>query len=247
MKFKPITLLLVTTALLLGSVVAIVESQRSPQQAQESGQQKIFPFEEKQIQAFTVKTASQTLQFERDGQGKWQMLAPEKAVASDPSVVYLLDLIANGKSDRVLTVTAADQESFGLKQPLATIDIRLVNQKTHKLVLGGYDFNRSFIYAQVDPPATAAETMQVLLVSPNFENAVNRPLTEWKQTASTPASPSPTASPTTPPSPSPAAETSPVPSPTGASPAASPSPTSGTSTPSSPAANPSPTPASPSP
>jgi hypothetical protein len=207
------------------------------------------------VQAFTVKTQLRTLKFERDKAGKWQMLEPDKVVANEASVVYLLDLLASGQSDRTFTAPAADQQSFSFHQPLATIDVTLTDKKTHRLLLGGYDFNRSFLYALVDPPATLSGDLKIFLASPSFENAVNRPLADWKQAVSSPSpTPSPTVSPTVSPTTSPTAspEASPSQSPEASpsqspevSPEASPSPSPQSASPSpssSPNAVPSPSP-----
>ena len=214
MKIKPATLFLVLAALLMGGVVMVAGNQRPPEQAATQPGQKLFAFEEKQVQSLTVKTQLRSLKFERDKSGKWQMIEPDKMAASDASIAYLLDLLA-GKSDRTFTAMAGDRESFGFHQPLATIDVVLDNKEAHRLLLGGYDFNRSFIYALVDPPTALSGDIKVFLASPNFENAVNRPLEEWKQ--SPPPSPSPSESPSASPPASSEASPSPdvdVPSPT---------------------------------
>jgi hypothetical protein len=203
-KIKPTTLFLVLTALLMGGIVMVAGNQSQPEQSERQAQ-KLFSFEEKQVQALTLKTQLRSLKFERDKGGKWQMLEPDKAAASDASIAYLLNLL-NGNSDRTFTAAAADQQSFSFQQPLATIDVTLNDQKTHRLLLGGYDFNRSFIYALVDPPATLTGELTVFLASPSFESAVNRPLEEWKQL---PPSPSPSPAPSPAPSPTPAPTSSP--------------------------------------
>lgn len=203
MKIKPSTLFLVLAALLLGGVSLIVMQQPAPEQASQTGEpvvseqeRRIFEFEEGDVQALTLTTPLRSFKFERDKAGKWQMLEPEKAAASDPSIAFLLDLVATGKTQRTLTVPATERQQYGLHQPLATIDVTLKDQAKHQLVLGEYDFNRSYIYAQADPPTAPAPTSQqntseqntseqidVLLVSPNFEDAVSRPVAEWKQPA----------------------------------------------------------------
>ncbi len=227
MKIKPATLFLVLAALLIGGVVMVAGNQRPPEQTATQPGQKLFAFEEKQVQSLTLKTQLRSLKFERDQSGKWQMIEPDKIAASDASIAYLLDLLA-GKSDRTFTALAGDRESFGFHQPLATIDVVLNNKEAHRLLLGGYDFNRSFIYALVDPPPALSGDIKVFLASPNFENAVNRPLEEWKES---PPSPSPVESPSASPeaSPPPASTippASPEPSPSSTpSPEASPSPT----------------------
>ncbi|NJO40322.1 MAG: DUF4340 domain-containing protein [Cyanobacteria bacterium CRU_2_1] len=212
MKIKPSTFFLVLSALLLSGVVLVAVQTQEPvsQQAEESGQQDLFTFEEEQVKSLTVQTPTEMLKFERDGEGKWQMLEPENTPASGASIAFLLDLMATGSSDRSVTVPMADLPEFGFEQPLATVEATLDNQETHRLILGGYDFNRSYIYAQTDPPSDSPSDVTVLLVSPNFENAVTRPLEEWKQPPEPPSEPS--ASPD--PSASPSPEASPLESPT---------------------------------
>ena len=262
MKLQKTTIVLVLLALGLGGVVLVSELRGSKQgQEQQASGQRIFNFEESQVQAFTVKTEGQTLEFVKTAAtnvpqptpsakpspaqkaaespkatSKWQLQAPVKAPADDASVAYLLSLLATGRSDRTLKVPAAQKAEFGLDQPSATIEVKLQNQQTHRLVLGKPDFNGSFLYAQADPPATSASEISVLLVSPDFNNAVTRPLSEWQAKPETPpqpqpspeSSPSPTASPEVEASPSPTSEPAPeTPETTEASPQAeaSPSPT----------------------
>jgi hypothetical protein len=205
MKIKSSTWILALAALLLGGISLIVMQQPAPNRASQSGEtvtseeeRQIFEFAEGDVQAFTLTTPLRTLQFERNPNGKWQMLEPEKTAASEPSVAFLLDLVATSKTPRTLTVPAADRQQYGLHQPLATIDLTLKDQTKHQLIIGEYDFNRSFLYAQANPlaPDQQPEQINVLLLSPNFESAVSRPLAEWKQpTAAEKASPSPSPSP----------------------------------------------------
>lgn len=186
MKIKPSTLGLVFVALLLGGIALIVMQQPAPK-SPESGEQvsgeeqPLFEFDAADIASFTLKTRLRTMQFERDRADQWQMTEPEKATASDPSISFLLDLMTSGKGQTMIAPTS-DREQFGLHQPLATIDLTLKDETTHKLVVGDYNFNRGHLYAQVDPPDQAAQ-MKLFLVSPSFDNAVNRPLNEWKQAA----------------------------------------------------------------
>ena len=211
MKLKPSTLFFLLTALLLGGVVLIAQSQApSSQQAQQTEPQNLVAFQEKQVKALTLQTQLRSLKFERDKDGKWQMLEPDRISASDSSIAFLLNQIVTGKSQRSFTAKVSDRETYSFQQPLATIEVTLDNQETHKLVLGGYDFNRSNIYALLDPVADPKADLEVLLVSPNFENAVSRPLADWKAAPAPKASPSP-ALPS--PTPSPSAASSPAASP----------------------------------
>jgi hypothetical protein len=136
---------------------------------------------------------------------KWLMSAPEKVTANQPTVLFLTNLLVTGKRDRVLTLSNDRKAEFGLDRPIGTIDITLTNQKKHRLVLGKISFDRTTLYAQIDPDPNAKE-LTIALIAPQFENAVNRQLAEWKEkkaisptaspTPSASASPSPTVSPT---------------------------------------------------
>lgn len=217
MKIKRSTFFLLLAALLLGGVTVLVVQTQQPasEEAEQAEQQDIFTFQDDQVQSFTLENKSDAYKFERDSNKKWQMVEPDKTPASDASITFLLTQLTTGKSERSISVPAGDRAEFGFDQPLATVEVTLDNKETHKLVLGGYDFNHSFIYALVDPPADEKADLPVLLVSPNFENAVTRPREEWKQSADQ-ANPSPSTSPSaSPPAASPTAspETSPTPSP----------------------------------
>jgi hypothetical protein len=194
MKFKPTTLALVAIAILLGGVVYFTETRNSssPETTEEAGGS-LFEFEESQVQSLTVETPDQTLSFENEA-GQWQMQQPESAPASDASVAYLLNLLATGESDRTLTVPAADTAEFGLDEPSATINVVLDTEETHQLILGSANFDNSAIYAQADPeansePSAAEAETTILLVSPDFVNAVNRPLEEWRSRPTTEPTP----------------------------------------------------------
>jgi Domain of unknown function (DUF4340) len=101
-----------------------------------------------------------------------------KVPGNEAYVAYLLDQMVKGTSDRV---TPDPRIDYGLNQPQATIDVKLNDGKTHQLILGKPNFNKSSLYAIANPPTQGNQSPQVILVSANFENAVNRPLSEWKQ------------------------------------------------------------------
>ncbi|WAL61921.1 DUF4340 domain-containing protein [Thermocoleostomius sinensis] len=224
MKIKKSTVFLLLAALALGgiTVLTVQTQQPSSEQTAEGEPQDLFAFQEAQVQSFTLENRSESFRFERNEEGQWQMLEPEQQRASDASIAFLLNQMAAAESTRSITISANERSDFGLDDPLATVDVTLDNQETHRLVLGGYDFNRSFLYALVDPAADENADLQVFLVSPNFENAVIRPREDWKATEETsPESsptPSPDASPSSTESAAPEASPSPLPSEVEASP-----------------------------
>jgi hypothetical protein len=188
MKLQRTPLILLIVALGLGGFVYFYEVKGAPQrEAAKESSKELFAFEEGQVQTLTVKTPEQTLSFERasEAQAKstgslWVMKEPADSPASEASVAYLLNLLATSKSERTLTAPASQKAEFGFDKPTATIEVQLNNQTTHQLILGKTDFNGSSYYAQTDPPKEA-ENLSVQMVSPDFGNAINRPLAEWKQ------------------------------------------------------------------
>ncbi len=192
MKLKKAPLILLAIAALLGGGVYWYETQTAPkQEASQETSAPLFSFKESDVKAFTLKTAQENFSFSKTeippaSSGNtaltWKMVAPEIAPANDASISYLLNLLATAKSEKPLKIPTARQSEFGFDPPLATIDITLNDQKNHRLVLGKPDFNRTFLYAQVDPPTTPTPDITVSLVPLEFENAVKRPLAEWKVT-----------------------------------------------------------------
>ena len=213
MKVQKTPLILLAIALLLGAVVYLYEVQGKPQRETAKAQtEQLFAFKEEDVRSLTLTTPTQTLTFAKTPAARlstsksdqpaspqaapaetltWAMTAPDQAVANDASIAYLLNLLATGKRQQTLTVPAAKQAEFGLDKPIAIAEVKLADQQTHRLVLGKPNFNRSALYAQADSPVQTKTDLTVVLVSTDFENAVNRPLADWKA-KKTAAQPSPT-------------------------------------------------------
>ncbi|MDJ0733205.1 MAG: DUF4340 domain-containing protein [Nostocaceae cyanobacterium] len=185
MKLQRSTLILLLSALLLGGFVYFYEFYwKNRQEEVKQKQQQFFSFAADDVQSLKITNKNFTIHLERNKNAdkpKWMMTSPEKTPASDPSVSYLMDLLVQGKRDSTVSVPANQLAEFGLKPPQATINLTLKNQKTHQLIVGNPNFNGSFVYAQIDPAAKLEGNVNVLLVSKDFQNAVNRSLSEWKQ------------------------------------------------------------------
>lgn len=180
MKLPKTTLILLLLALGLGGFVYFYEIRGETQRQEATAKSRqIFGFTEEQVKAVTVKTQAQTLKFEQID-SKWQMKEPTDTPASGASVAYLLNLLETGKSDRTFSISTTQLVEYGLSQPQSAIAITLKNAETHQLILGKPDFNGSLLYALADPPAKSKGKVNVLLISPDFANAVNRQLSEWK-------------------------------------------------------------------
>lgn len=119
-----------------------------------------------------------------DSQPSGETLDPsreEKMYGNEAYVSFLLEQLASDRSEQTLTVTPEQLKEYDLNPPVATIEITLKNQTTHKLTIGKSEFSGNYIYAQVDPPTLDITTQPVVIVSKNFEYAVDRPLEDWKQ------------------------------------------------------------------
>ncbi len=185
MKLPRTTLILILLTLGLGSFVYFYEI-RGATVREESKEQKqqIFSFAEDDVQSLTVTTKELTLNLERNPESsnpKWLIKSPTSGPANDAIVSYLMDLLVKGNSDRTLSTPAKELGEFALDQPQATINITLKNRQSHQLILGKSSFNGRLLYAQADPAAKPDGNINVLLVSTDFANAVNRELSEWKQ------------------------------------------------------------------
>ena len=183
MKLPKTTLILILLALGLGGFVYFHEIKGKNQQTEIKIQnQKIFAFTADDVQSLTIKIKETTLQLERRNTSEkpqWEIKSPISALANDAIVSYLMDLLVKGKSERTVLISSAELSEFGLDKPVATIDIKLKNQESHQLILGKGNFNNQFLYAQAD----SNKNMNLLLVSKDFVNAVNRDISEWKQPA----------------------------------------------------------------
>jgi hypothetical protein len=186
MKLPKTTLILILLTLGLGSFVYFHEI-RGATVREESKEQKqrIFSFGEDDVQSLTVTTKKLTLNLERNPESssnpKWLIKSPVSGPANDAIVSYLMDLLVKGNSNRTLSTPAKELKEFALDQPQASINITLKNRQSHQLLLGKSNFNGRFLYAQADPAAKPNGNINVLLVSTDFANAVNRELSEWKQ------------------------------------------------------------------
>lgn len=188
MKLQKTTLALLVIALVLGVGVLVAENRRDPQQAAidqaEGASSPVFTFDEAAVTALHIETDGQAVSFERDGDGFWQMTAPESGPAEEAAIAFLLSRLTTDGLIQNLTMAETDQEAFGLAVPFANVDLTLDDGTTHQLILGGVDFSGQNSYALVDPETfpipEGSEAVPVVLVSQNIRNGVDRPLVEWQ-------------------------------------------------------------------
>jgi Domain of unknown function (DUF4340) len=203
MKFKKSTVLLFASALVLGTGVFIYEVTIAPQMAAEKlERQKLFDFELEQVKSLTVETPERRLEFVRveskteSAEPEWEMkildsetkseLNERKLIpANEAYVSFLISLLVNAQTDREIPLSVNQKAEYGLDKPQATIDFTLKNDSRYQLVLGKRDFSDNFLYAIANPPEDPKAKMSAILLPINFENGVNRPLSEWKAESET--------------------------------------------------------------
>ncbi|VEP11454.1 conserved hypothetical protein [Hyella patelloides LEGE 07179] len=179
MKLQKSTLFLVLIAIILGGLVYLVEI-RSEQQQQEITiqEQKLFNINVENIKRIIIQKSDTILEFIASD-NSWQMIQPEKLIASDGVMAFLLDLIAEGKSDRILEIAPNQLSQYGLESPIATITIELNNGQQQQILLGKETIDPKLIYAQVITDNNKS-TIEIVIVSKNWQYAIDRDLAEWQ-------------------------------------------------------------------
>ncbi|NJK49775.1 DUF4340 domain-containing protein [Candidatus Gracilibacteria bacterium] len=189
MKLQKTTWLLVVIAMLFGGVIYFLEIQKQPQQSEiKADGQTIFNFQKEDIQKLIIKTQKEKLEFEKTNREnqQWQMKQPENVIANDAAISFLLNLLVEGKRDREFKISRDKIQEYGLAKPLATIEVQLKDRNTHQLILGKSNFEDKLLYAQVNPSAQSGEAT-ITLIPKDFQYAIERDLTEWKQQKETPS------------------------------------------------------------
>ncbi len=192
------TLLLLVSAIALLGGVLLFEGNRSLTTADgeldqsgepapsSDGQQTgelMFPFAEEDVETLTVERPADTVAFEKSEEGVWQMTEPEAGLAEPGAIAFLLTQITN-PSANTLNVPADSLNDFGLDKPTATVNLT-ANGSAYQLAVGGTDFTGDQLYVQATEGPEAEETdadaleVEIHLVSGGFDNAINRPTSDW--------------------------------------------------------------------
>ena len=186
MKLLQVPLTLMATAAALVGVVYFVEFHRPTTSPQATGPQtsvstatpRLFEFQERDIQGLSIKTVATTVVLEK---GKtWMVRSASPVVPANEAVVAFLTNLLMSPRERVLQVPSSRRSEFGLDQPLATIEITTINQQRHSLILGRLNFDRTGLYALVDPSLDPNVDLSIMVVPTSFESTVMRNGLEWR-------------------------------------------------------------------
>lgn len=186
MKLLQVPLTLMAAAATLAGMVYFVEFYRpitspqttDPQPSVSTATPRLFEFQEREIQGLSIKTVATTVVLEK---GKtWMVRSASPMVPANEAVVAFLTNLLMSPRERVVQVPSSRRSEFGLDQPLATIEITTINQQRHSLILGRLNFDRTGLYALVDPPLDPNADLSVMVVPTSFESAVMRNGLEWR-------------------------------------------------------------------
>ena len=187
MKLLQVPLTLMAAAAALAGVIYWVEFYRPTTSPQSNGPlttsppttaTRLFEFQEREIQGLSIRTVATTVVLEK---GKtWMVRSASPVVPANEAVVAFLTNLLMSPRERVLQVPSVRRSEFGLDQPLATIEITTINQQRHSLILGRLNFDRTGLYALVDPPLDPNADLSVMVVPTTFESAVMRNGLEWR-------------------------------------------------------------------
>lgn len=192
LQFSRTTWALLFTALVLGSVVYVLEGVIPQQQAQQNETRShLFPnLDPAQIRRIIVTTPDKRLVLQQSRtNNQWRLTEPEPAIANAATVAFLTNILAEGQHKQQLEVAPQDLEEYGLDDPMAAITVDLRGEVVPTvLVLGQLSFDEQsiYIYRRTDDPFQAPDddtpqpaSITVSLVPIELRYAIDRDLSEW--------------------------------------------------------------------
>lgn len=193
MKLQRSTLILLLVALGLAGAVYVFEIRVSEKQEKIAAQkEQIFTFSADDVQSLTVTVPNQTITVERidaedtETASPWRLTKPLQTLANPASVNNVISYLVKSQTDpatntgiRQLNISETELSNYGLNNPEKTIEVKLKNNQSHRLVLGKPDFNGRSIYAQIDPNSNT-ETRSILVIPQEILTVIEKPLEDWK-------------------------------------------------------------------
>jgi hypothetical protein len=189
MKLEKNTIILLITALLLGSFVYIYEIKgKESQTVVKENAQRIFNFEKEEIKSFTIEREKEVLEFRQTDEEllPWVMVKPEEINASEGAVSFLINPLIGAENKDSFPISVLEKVDYGLDKPLAKLTIHLKNGTSHQLILGKPNFDEKFVYVLIDPVDTEGEELTVSLLPIAFKYGLERKTQEWKELPETP-------------------------------------------------------------
>ena len=111
-------------------------------------EKKVFNFEEKDISQISVKNADGEIVLQKD-KDNWNLTKPIQAKADKSTADSLASDFTSAKADRSIDEPNINWKNFGLEPAVVELTVKLMDGKTHQLILGDKDFSSSSVFARV--------------------------------------------------------------------------------------------------
>ncbi|BAQ61978.1 hypothetical protein GM3708_2384 [Geminocystis sp. NIES-3708] len=187
MKFNRTTIFLVILALGLTAFVFLREIKDqgfdiTPKIQNQNEGEKIFTFDTNDIKNITIKINDKKISFEKikNKNQSWQMTQPEKIIASNAAISFLINLFSQAENKVEIPSTKEKRQEFGLDISQYQIWLTLNNGEEYHMILGKSNFDNTQIYAEVTFPKSVKSQQNIFLVSKSFQYAIERDFEEWK-------------------------------------------------------------------
>jgi hypothetical protein len=187
MKFNRTTTFLVILALCLTGFVFFREIKDqgfdiTKKAENQDKKEKIFPFNTSDIKTITIQVNEQKITFEKteDNSQPWRMTQPQKIIASDAAMSFLVNLFNQAENKVEIPLTEDKRQEFGLDISQNQIWLTLNNGEEYHIILGKPNFDDTQIYAEVKFPQSVKSKQNIFLVSKSFQYAIERDFDEWK-------------------------------------------------------------------
>lgn len=175
MKLQRSTGILLGVAIALSTTVIIAETQKNNTN---QGSKTLYDFVEADVISFKVELDDNIITFNKEDD-TWTMTAPESAPADPSSVAFLLNLLTSSAIEETISTTPDELSTYGLEDPIATVELTTSNQEDHTLLVGDQNFNNTSLYVVRSEDKDDSQTVNIHLVSKDLENGLERPLQDW--------------------------------------------------------------------
>ncbi len=143
------TLILLLLAATIGGVVYFLEIKPGKPRDQKPDESRpAFTFKRDDVSSISISHAADTLTLE-DKDGKWTITQPLTAQANQSAVDSLVSSLTSAKIERSVSASADEIKSFGLEEPVVTVEVKLKSGDAQTIKLGAKDFSGLSAYAQI--------------------------------------------------------------------------------------------------
>jgi len=112
---------------------------------------KIVSVEKDQIQELTIaRPGKDTITVQRGEDDKWNFGPPLTIPADSSSIGFMTDTAASLEADRVVEENVTDWKPYGLDEPSLTLEVKLKDSKSHRVLFGRETPTGSSLYARLD-------------------------------------------------------------------------------------------------